>query len=147
MSYLDVMVKLHVYFFQTKRNQKDTYSSHHQPKIKFCFLPFPISCDVVLKFLSRTVNFKRQSRHEYTVPDYLIHRLFKICIFIRYFTFGVMLGGWVEIRETKTVDAEEENDETEKKLIFVQYRGKITCLLYTSPSPRDKRQSRMPSSA
>ena len=24
---------------------------------------------------------------------------------------------------------------------------KITCLLYTSPSPRDKRQSRMPSSA
>ena len=31
-----------------------------------------------------------------------------------------------KIRETKTVDAEEENDETEKKLIFVQYRGKIT---------------------
>ena len=25
--------------------------------------------------------------------------------------------------------------------------GSITCLLYTSPSPRDKRQSRMPSSA
>ena len=26
-------------------------------------------------------------------------------------------------------------------------RGDGTCLLYTSPSPRDKRQSRMPSSA
>ena len=26
-------------------------------------------------------------------------------------------------------------------------RVPITCLLYTSPSPRDKRQSRMPSSA
>ena len=25
--------------------------------------------------------------------------------------------------------------------------GRWTCLLYTSPSPRDKRQSRMPSSA
>ena len=25
--------------------------------------------------------------------------------------------------------------------------NQITCLLYTSPSPRDKRQSRMPSSA
>ena len=25
--------------------------------------------------------------------------------------------------------------------------GVLTCLLYTSPSPRDKRQSRMPSSA
>ena len=26
-------------------------------------------------------------------------------------------------------------------------KGYDTCLLYTSPSPRDKRQSRMPSSA
>ena len=25
--------------------------------------------------------------------------------------------------------------------------GEMACLLYTSPSPRDKRQSRMPSSA
>ena len=41
------------------------------------------------------------------------------------------------------------------KDIFVKWRKKvgdaeadrITCLLYTSPSPRDKRQSRMPSSA
>ena len=28
-----------------------------------------------------------------------------------------------------------------------QYASSMTCLLYTSPSPRDKRQSRMPSSA
>ena len=27
------------------------------------------------------------------------------------------------------------------------YAEHVTCLLYTSPSPRDKRQSRMPSSA
>ena len=27
------------------------------------------------------------------------------------------------------------------------FQGADTCLLYTSPSPRDKRQSRMPSSA
>ena len=26
-------------------------------------------------------------------------------------------------------------------------KGRASCLLYTSPSPRDKRQSRMPSSA
>ena len=33
-------------------------------------------------------------------------------------------------------------------LKFLNMEGKIiTCLLYTSPSPRDKRQSRMPSSA
>ena len=31
---------------------------------------------------------------------------------------------------------------------WVQFGGAAqTCLLYTSPSPRDKRQSRMPSSA
>ena len=30
---------------------------------------------------------------------------------------------------------------------FLSYDTFSTCLLYTSPSPRDKRQSRMPSSA
>ena len=33
-----------------------------------------------------------------------------------------------------------------KKLLYQLQRGE-SCLLYTSPSPRDKRQSRMPSSA
>ena len=32
-------------------------------------------------------------------------------------------------------------------LRHVETTGNVTCLLYTSPSPRDKRQSRMPSSA
>ena len=40
---------------------------------------------------------------------------------------------------------------TNKKVRFVANEKKKTenspCLLYTSPSPRDKRQSRMPSSA
>ena len=45
------------------------------------------------------------------------------------------------------------NDDLEKKgfaLLCVAYPKSdlhIICLLYTSPSPRDKRQSRMPSSA
>ena len=43
-------------------------------------------------------------------------------------------------------------DAEEKKLIskggmIVEGTAGNTCLLYTSPSPRDKRQSRMPSSA
>ena len=33
------------------------------------------------------------------------------------------------------------------KKAVIKYRADIGCLLYTSPSPRDKRQSRMPSSA
>ena len=33
------------------------------------------------------------------------------------------------------------------KMTFMEQRKRYSCLLYTSPSPRDKRQSRMPSSA
>ena len=36
--------------------------------------------------------------------------------------------------------------ELEKDRLFFKPQG-LYCLLYTSPSPRDKRQSRMPSSA
>ena len=32
-------------------------------------------------------------------------------------------------------------------IILIELFSKQSCLLYTSPSPRDKRQSRMPSSA
>ena len=38
-------------------------------------------------------------------------------------------------------------DLTEKKILDVGCGAGGICLLYTSPSPRDKRQSRMPSSA
>ena len=37
-----------------------------------------------------------------------------------------------------------------RETMAINYKGEevsIACLLYTSPSPRDKRQSRMPSSA
>ena len=34
-----------------------------------------------------------------------------------------------------------------KPIAVERFKKTITCLLYTSPSPRDKRQSRMPSSA
>ena len=37
--------------------------------------------------------------------------------------------------------------EEQMKALFGEGRHPNTCLLYTSPSPRDKRQSRMPSSA
>ena len=34
-----------------------------------------------------------------------------------------------------------------KKYYFFIYDGEMSCLLYTSPSPRDRQKSRMPSSA
>ena len=38
-------------------------------------------------------------------------------------------------------------DEESRKIKALYRRSHCDCLLYTSPSPRDKRQSRMPSSA
>ena len=37
-------------------------------------------------------------------------------------------------------------DHAEKEFAYKGYNG-TTCLLYTSPSPRDRQKSRMPSSA
>ena len=62
----------------------------------------------------------------------------------RYFS---LLGHIVEVDENKQVSQDPiflmEVTKFTKRATFKQ----IICLLYTSPSPRDKRQSRMPSSA
>ena len=39
------------------------------------------------------------------------------------------------------------NKDVELVTVYAWYSSLMGCLLYTSPSPRDKRQSRMPSSA
>ena len=53
---------------------------------------------------------------------------------------------WVEVT---VVEVEVTTVETVEAAggIVADKEGEETCLLYTSPSPRDKRQSRMPSSA
>ena len=53
-------------------------------------------------------------------------------------------------RKIKAVGVPPSYDEMKDALGLASKSGihrLITCLLYTSPSPRDKRQSRMPSSA
>ena len=49
------------------------------------------------------------------------------------------------------IEKQEANLKEDKKFIYTELKGKghdpKTCLLYTSPSPRDQRGSRMPSSA
>ena len=58
---------------------------------------------------------------------------------------------WLLIREQDLVNATSAwmFAELDGTLIAIDHRGSEfkSCLLYTSPSPRDKRQSRMPSSA
>ena len=50
----------------------------------------------------------------------------------------------VEVNETTGAQLKEENKITSKSVNTTLYNG---CLLYTSPSPRDRQKSRMPSSA
>ena len=58
-------------------------------------------------------------------------------------TAGDAAGNYVTVR-TFTATDDAGNSTSTTQTITVQ---DTTCLLYTSPSPRDKRQSRMPSSA
>ena len=50
------------------------------------------------------------------------------------------------IYKIENLDESEVDLFPQKHLLFL-YAKHLGCLLYTSPSPRDKRQSRMPSSA
>ena len=58
--------------------------------------------------------------------------------------FGGAFGGLEEMEVPETTPASDASTEEESG---EQAESPSTCLLYTSPSPRDKRQSRMPSSA
>ena len=56
-------------------------------------------------------------------------------------------GDAVNWRPTDDVYLENSQGETVSFIHIKEGNGDSICLLYTSPSPRDKRQSRMPSSA
>ena len=60
---------------------------------------------------------------------------------------GEDLGEW-QTQNTTRLDSIEIKDEIVNDTKALNFTGRTnSCLLYTSPSPRDKRQSRMPSSA
>ena len=59
-------------------------------------------------------------------------------------TLVVVKGQGVVLNEPSVVAIV---DQSGKKQVLAVGDEAKTCLLYTSPSPRDKRQSRMPSSA
>ena len=66
----------------------------------------------------------------------------------------LVLGGLIDTQEGKTISKVPLLGDIPLLGRLFQYRSKtknrrnlMVCLLYTSPSPRDKRQSRMPSSA
>ena len=59
------------------------------------------------------------------------------------FVFGIAVAGWLPMPLVSSV-ALAEDDTLANKLNLSLYGY---CLLYTSPSPRDRTRSRMPSSA
>ena len=62
-------------------------------------------------------------------------------------TLYVLLGARAEAGEEILSVPQSEEEEVVKAQIYKRIKQSPGCLLYTSPSPRDKRQSRMPSSA
>ena len=56
-------------------------------------------------------------------------------VWLRFFLCNLQCNGFGQI------------DPTNESTYELPYKDFDVCLLYTSPSPRDKRQSRMPSSA
>ena len=60
---------------------------------------------------------------------------------VRMFLDACVVDGLLSVNPAKAVKLPRQSSRTGKTPVI------IPCLLYTSPSPRDKRQSRMPSSA
>ena len=75
---------------------------------------------------------------------------FNNCLKIQEFGTGELIP--FELNEVqailhKMMQRQVDRDEHVRMIVLKARRFGISCLLYTSPSPRDKRQSRMPSSA
>ena len=61
---------------------------------------------------------------------------------------GIFIGGKLHFNDSpeKLFSTNSKKDKLNRLIDYIDYEY-VDCLLYTSPSPRDKRQSRMPSSA
>ena len=95
---IDVMVKLHVYVFQTKRQSERYLSSHHHISQKSSFVSYHFSYLAMLfsNFYHTLPILEGRGEGKGEKPQILNILYQIICVFLRYFTLDVMLGGWVE---------------------------------------------------
>ena len=72
-----------------------------------------------------------------------------IYIIIWWIVFFAILPIDVDRIKIKKIEGEDPGSPENPKMLkkFIYCTGITTCLLYTSPSPRDRTRSRMPSSA
>ena len=59
----------------------------------------------------------------------------------------VILGIMAAVAVPRYLDSISNAEEAAEDAVISSIRAGLTCLLYTSPSPRDAHESRMPSSA
>ena len=66
-----------------------------------------------------------------------------------FFCFGVLAETETNENIQKIINAESADSQVKKldKFFIQHFKSIRNCLLYTSPSPRDRTRSRMPSSA
>ena len=105
-----------------------------------------------IKRLGSTVDW---SQYRFTLDEGFNHSVIKAFVELHRkdkVYRGYRLVNWDPSLKTAVSDLEVTRQEKEGLLWFIKYPIEdsdnfVTCLLYTSPSPRDQRGSRMPSSA
>ena len=76
---------------------------------------------------------------------------FQIAWYGLMYLFGFLAAYWLAVKRTEKDWSPLANNQIEDLIFYsavgVVLGGRLGCLLYTSPSPRDRQKSRMPSSA
>ena len=134
-----IVGKLVIHHLLLKRLLKLSMFSNDQGSWMICFL-FTILCLVIFSFVYNGFLSLDDAMEAYKITGYIGA---KNHVFMRAAAIGTWFGDFLTswmitdmMLQVKTI------------LIYIKvFLFHNTCLLYTSPSPRDKRQSRMPSSA
>ena len=87
------------------------------------------------------------SRTKFTMDEDLSKSVIKVFIDLYnkgHIYRGIRMVNWDPEGKTALADDEVIYKEVDSQLFYIKYK---VCLLYTSPSPRDRQKSRMPSSA
>ena len=87
------------------------------------------------------------TRTVYLNGEYFLENEAKISVFDRGFLMADAVYEVTSVLDGKLIDFTGHADRLNRSLDELDMENPISCLLYTSPSPRDLSTSRMPSSA
>ena len=107
--------------------------------------PDLISTDDTRERFLREAQLMARVHHVNVVEVFAYGEYREAPYFVMEYVPGQTVEDWVRVRSDPALSIDEAVGILDQTCLGVQ--AIHTCLLYTSPSPRDKRQSRMPSSA